>query len=482
MSRADQLLAEAESLAGFGVWEWDVVANRLWWSPALHRILGISETLAPSFELWLGNVHPDDLSTVKSYFSKARREPGLHEIEYRVVRGETVHTIQSRARSAPDRVVGVDQDTTKNKEVAARVFFSDRMVSIGTLAAGVSHEINNPLATIAANLQMLRDGQDMSLIESALASVDRIRSIVRGLGAFSRRGGEQRSSVDPSRVLELAISLATSELRHRARLVTKLGPLPHVSADEARLGQVFINLLVNAAEAIPEGNANDNEVRVTSYTDAAGWAIVEVRDTGAGIPREIEARIFDPFFTTKSVGRGTGLGLSICHGIVRSLGGDISFRSENGKGTTFVVALPPHEAPQRLTPPPQTVPTTSKRGSILIVDDEASFVNSLRRVFAIEHDVTTAGSGRHALARIQAGERFDVILCDLMMPEMTGAELHAVLGEIAPDQARRMIFVTGGAFTQASQSFIETVENPCFEKPCDLGGLRAEVRRVVDGK
>jgi signal transduction histidine kinase len=317
-------LHEIEELAGLGVWTWQVVPNELEWTVGMTRLLGLADGGAASFEAWLARAHPDDQSTLKSFFTRLRREPGVHAIEYRIVDGDAVRTIESRARATQTRVVGVDQDVTQRKETLARVAFSDRMVSIGTLAGGAAHEINNPLAVIAANLVLLEDRADSSLVAEAQRAVERIRTIVKGLTAFSRSSGDQRAAVDVQRVLELAISFTSSQLRQRARIVTNIEPMPWVRADESRLGQVFINLLVNAAEAIPEGNANQNEIRIRARSDDAGWAIVEVSDTGAGIPNDVAPRIFDPFFTTKPVGHGTGLGLSICHGIVRSFGGDRS--------------------------------------------------------------------------------------------------------------------------------------------------------------
>jgi signal transduction histidine kinase/CheY-like chemotaxis protein len=473
-------LADVESLAGVGTWTWDVQRNELTWSLGLRRILGVGDETPASFERWLARVHPDDLSTVKSYFTKLRREPGLHVIEYRVVDDTVLRTIHSRALASAGAVVGVDQDITQQKETAARVVFSDRMVAIGTLAGGVAHEINNPLAIISANLLLLAESADIALVGEAQRAVERIRTIVRGLTVFSRPTDDQRRSVDLARVLDLAISLTAGAIKHRARIELELEPVPWVRADESRLGQVFINLLVNAMEAIPEGNANQHRIGVRAYTDAAGWAIVDVSNTGGGIPSDVQARLFDPFFTTKPVGQGTGLGLSICHGIVRSLGGDITFRSVSGKGTTFSVALPPSETPASVTPRgTPIVENAPHRGSVLIVDDEVLFASSLRRLLAGEHDVTIASGGREALALIQAGGSFDVILCDLMMPEMTGADLHAALSQVAPEQTARMIFITGGAFSPASQAFLERVTNPCFEKPCDIGLLRAAVRALV---
>jgi signal transduction histidine kinase/CheY-like chemotaxis protein len=469
-------LDDVEALAGLGTWTWNLAENTLSWSPQLRRMLGVADAADATFEHWLACVHPDDLSTVKSYFTRLRKEPGPHGIEYRATNGTVIH---SRARTHDNTITGVDQDITHAKETAARVVFSDRMIAIGTLAGGVAHEINNPLAIISANLQLIADGAELSLVGEAQRALERIRTIVRGLAAFSRSNDDQRLSVDLARVLELAISLTNNTARHRAKVVTELGPLPWVRADEAKLGQVFINLLVNAMEAIPEGTAASHEIRVRGRTDAAGWAVVDVIDTGHGIAADVQPRIFDPFFTTKPVGQGTGLGLSICHGIVRSLGGDITFRSAPGN-TTFSVALPPSETPARYTPRGTPVVTQGhRRGTILIVDDEVLFANSLRRLLAAEHDVTIASSGREALAMIRE-TAFDVVLCDLMMPEMTGPELHAAISEVHPALTERMIFITGGAFSPASQAFLRSLTIQWFEKPCDIGALRAAVRALVD--
>lgn len=206
---------------------------------------------------------------------------------------------------------------------------------------------------------------------------------------------------------------------------------------------------------------------------------MDIEDTGSGIPVDVQPRVFDPFFTTKPVGQGTGLGLAICHGIVRALGGDITFRSVPGRGTTFSVALPPGEPSPRGAAPRLETAVDAHRGHVLIVDDEVLFATSLKRLLATDHEVTLARSGREALELVRGGTRFDAILCDLMMPEMTGAELHAALSELAPALARRMIFITGGAFSPASQAFLDGISNPWFEKPCDLGRLRTALRAIV---
>lgn len=489
-----QLLAEAQALVHLGVWEWDAARDQMSWSDELHRIFGLAASeLAPSFEALLTRVHADDAADVKQYLERARREAGPLALEYRIVRptGE-IRTLQGRLRSTLDdagevvRILGTEQDITETKDLAARLVFSDRMISVGTLAGGMAHEINNPLGTISAYLDLLAEHPEErdrdTIISEARAAVDRIRSIMRGLAAFSRADEDRRTSLDIERVIDLAIGMTGNEIRHRARLVKQYGGTPKVHANEARLGHIFINLLVNAAEAIPEGQADRHEIRITTRTDAAGWIVVEIGDSGAGIPREIQDRIFDPFFTTKSVGKGTGLGLSISHGIVRSLGGEITLRSEVGRGSTFSITLPPARDTARdrpAPPPPSAAHDTQLHGHVLIVDDEVAFANSLRRLLSSEHAVSIVASGREALTRVRGGERYDVILCDLMMPEMTGADLHAVLTETAPDQAKRIIFITGGAFSPSSQRFLEDVPNLCFEKPCDIQKLRSAIREQI---
>jgi CheY-like chemotaxis protein len=204
--------------------------------------------------------------------------------------------------------------------------------------------------------------------------------------------------------------------------------------------------------------------------------VTEVRDTGSGIPQENLVRIFDAFFTTKPVGVGTGLGLSICHRIVTGMGGTLEVESEVDKGSVFRVVLPPARgslpAPQRISAP---APIKSRRGRVLVIDDEPMIATAIGRTLAFEHEVVVSSDAANALQRILSGERFDVLLCDLMMPQMTGMDLHAALLTQAPEQAERMVFLSGGAFTAAARAFLDEVPNQRLEKPFDTRQLSALV-------
>jgi PAS domain S-box-containing protein len=395
------------------------------------------------------------------------------------------------------------RDLTERRRMEEQLIFAGRMAAVGTLAAGVAHEINNPLAYIVANIDFThrqltelagrlepdagRAGdvrQSLDELHEALGEArqgaERVRNIVRDLRVFGRGSDEGRGPVALRRVLDSSINIAWNEIRHRARLVKDYGDVPMVEANESRLGQVFLNLLLNAAHAIPEGETDRNEIRVATRTDADGRAIVEVRDTGRGIPGDIMARIFDPFFTTKPEGVGTGLGLWICKGILASLGGSVGVETEVGRGSVFRVTLPAaamEALPRRADGAAADLESPGQR--ILIIDDEPMILGALRRSFGTEYDVTALTDAREALARITAGERFDVVLCDLMMPEMTGMDLHAELARIAPEQRDRMIFVTGGAFTPKAREFLDRIPNGRVEKPVDFQNLRMLMRTLI---
>ncbi len=386
-------------------------------------------------------------------------------------------------------VLWTARDVTEIRSIRAQLMQADRLASVGMLAAGVAHEINNPLAYLVASLDFLKECQESDVrneadardaLVEALTGAKRIRQVVRDLQTFSRAEPERATSLSLAEVLDSAINMASVETRHRAQVVKRYTAIPRVRANEARLGQVFLNLLINAAQAIPVGRPAENEIRVSTFTDLEGRAVVEVRDTGEGISEDRLSRIFDPFFTTKAAGVGTGIGLALCRTTILGLGGRIDVESTVGVGTTFRVVLPPavvSSMQQAVSSGPPKKP--SRRGRVLVVDDEHAIVRSVERILGTEHEVASHTSASDALARLRRGERFDVILCDLMMPETTGMELHAALCELDADQAKRMIFLTGGAFTPQAAAFLDDERDRCVEKPFDAAVLRQIVRDAI---
>jgi PAS domain S-box-containing protein len=387
------------------------------------------------------------------------------------------------------------RDLTEHRQMQARLLRADRMASLGTLAAGVAHEINNPLAYTLANLDYLETnvlprlqpadsvaGELRELLAEARGGAARVRDIVRQLRMFSRVDEDARPvPVDVHSVVETAISMAMNELKHRARLVRDYGggePL-RAEANEGRLGQVILNLLVNAAHAIPEGDVERNEIRVVTRLRGTGVRI-EVQDTGMGIPPENLERVFEPFFTTKPTGLGTGLGLSICQGIITGFGGRMGVESQVGKGSTFWVQLRATQALRASSQPAlPSVGAPARRGRILVVDDEPMIGQAIRRTLQQEHEVICLTSAREACERLLGGERFDLILCDVMMPEMSGVDLHQVLSGHSSELAGRMVFLTGGAFTPVAREFLARVRNRRMDKPFSSQELRALVQGLL---
>jgi len=391
-------------------------------------------------------------------------------------------------------VIGAGVDVTDRKEIQLRLQISDRMASIGTLAAGVAHGINNPLAYVISNLDYVQNKlarpwnelppedvrEARELIEESLEGADRVRRIVGDLRSFSRQSDDRVQAVDLISVIERALNMAMNEIRHRARVVLKLEPVPRVMGTESKLGQVVLNLLVNAAQAIEAGNVDKNSITVRTLLDKHGRPRLEIQDTGVGIPEEYLRRVFDPFFTTKPVGVGTGLGLSISHRIVSEFGGEIGIESEQQKGTLVWLAL--ETAPIEVLPSvrPSFPPPSEREHSarVLIVDDEPAILRALSRVLS-GYQVTRALSGKEAVAHIERSGPFDVVFCDVMMPELSGIDVYERAREVCPGQEQRIVFITGGAFTEQAAAFIDSIDNPKLSKPFDAGEVRALVRSLT---
>ncbi len=405
--------------------------------------------------------------------------------------------------------VVVFRDVTERKKLERRLAQSERLASLGTMVAGMGHEINNPLAAVMGNLAFAIDAVEVlaqrlgtlhalppedaivldairraTEVNEALVdandAADRIRRIVVDLRNFTKVEGNSRQLLDLPNVLDAAAKMTLNAIRHHAKLVKEYGTTPYVDANEGQLAQVFTNLLVNAAQAIPDGQAEHHEIRLITYTDGSGRAVAEVRDTGAGIPPEVLKRIFDPFFTTKRVGAGMGLGLAISQTIITTLGGEITVESNPGEGTVFRVAIPAAKSRTIPIPAPRPDHVPSRRGNLLVVDDEIAVGESLERILRKFHDVTIVSSGQKAIEAIAAVGGFDAIFCDLMMPNMSGMDFFDQLLKANPEQARRVVFMTGGAFTPRAKEFLEQSENVHILKPFTAETVRSIAKDFVE--
>ncbi len=426
------------------------------------------------------------VATCAAYATVGLLEVFRHEAveELRRARDHLEARVAERTAVLEDLNRKLASEMREREGLEVRLRFSDRMAAVGTLAAGMAHEINNPLTYVLLNLEMLRkqivragggstdgalDGA-VELSEAAHEGAKRIRDIVSALRIFSRGDEAPRQAVDVRDPLRFALGIAANELKHRARLVTELGEVGLVVANPGRLGQVFLNLLINATQAIPTGHADENTITVR--TGMTGETVfVEVEDTGAGIPEDARAHIFDPFFTTKEIGVGTGLGLWICHAIVDDLGGRISLATKIGEGTRFRVELPEARDADAPEVPAQPDPVVARRLRVLVIDDEPAVVLAIRRGLEHAHEVDGELSASRALSRIEAGERFDAVVCDLLMPEMTGMDFFRALSALDGEQARRVVFMTAGAFTDEARAFLEEVPNRRVAKPLSIATL-----------
>ncbi len=444
-------------------------------------------------------VAPDDRAVVADDIARMDAGKGVLRREHRLLAkdGTTVLVERStveRVEFAGDAAVLVAYtNVSELRELQSRMQIADRMASLGTMAAGVAHEINNPLAYVLANLDFASELVDtargggavsfedcLSALADAMNGATRVQRIVASLKTFSRVDEEVRAPVSLNDVLETAIQLSMNQIRHSARLVRRLESSPTVYANEGRLAQVFVNLLVNAAQAIPESKRTMATITVRTRVSTKDRAIVEISDNGDGIPANVLPRIFEPFFTTKPQGMGTGLGLSICHGIVQALDGTLEVDSVVGQGTTFRVTLPRRNRKSLppSAPPVEATRATQTRARILIVDDEEAIGMAIRRLL-VDHEVVPVVDARAALRVLREGKPFDVVLCDLMMPEVSGAELFEAVSVTDPAQASRFVFLTGGAFTAQTHDFLEKCDRPKILKPFTAADLRRAVATVL---
>jgi len=407
-------------------------------------------------------------------------------LEYRLINGVVVevHSLPYEWDERP-AILAFVRDVTERRRLQEQLFRGARLAALGTMAATVAHEINNPLTYLQLNLQRLereaaaeRDPARAAMLRDHLANamhgVERVARIVRDLRTYSRDTPDEPSTpVDVTAAVERALQIVAHDLRHRARLVRRYAPEPaEIDGSAARLEQVVINLLVNALQSLDDRGPDANQITVE--IEVTEEVRIVIGDTGSGL--HDPDRVFEPFFTTKPSGEGTGLGLAVCKQLVEAMRGRIEILSTSDRGTRFAVTLPSRTSRPIVRPAP-AVPAPGRRLRILVIDDEPLVRDAMRNVLSLEHDVASAGDGETALAMI-ADHEFDVILCDVMMPRMNGREVYEQVRARWPGRERRVVFVTGGAFVPAIVTFLESVDNVKLRKPFTIDTVLALVRDV----
>ncbi|HEX9294692.1 MAG TPA: PAS domain S-box protein [Polyangiaceae bacterium] len=469
-------------------------------NPCCLQLLGYDRLEELAQKTVVDVVHPDDRVSLE----ERRRlilelQTPLQPREYRLLCRDG-RPVSIEASSLPidfegqPAILTFARDITERKERQAQLIQTDRMATIGTLAAGVAHELNNPLAYVLLNLGILErelddfvDPEHRQRIQQRLCTLqegaERMVTIVRDLRSFCRPDSPALVPVETQQILESAINMAMNELKDRARIVRDYAPVPPVLADGARLGQVFLNLLLNAAQALPDRDLRNNEVRIVMRLEGTDRACIEIIDSGHGIPPDIMGRIFEPFFTTKPVGVGTGLGLSICQSIVASFRGELVVETQVGRGSTFRLLLPLAPLVQASIPPAARAHRTDQRphraARILVVDDETAIASALKKVLDVEHQVTAVTTGGHALELLLQGTRFDVVVCDVLMPDVSGIDLYRELDSKRPELVNRIIFMSGASSLPRVTEFLAKVPNRWIDKPVNLEELRRLIVEIT---
>ncbi|UCF47733.1 MAG: response regulator [Myxococcales bacterium] len=393
----------------------------------------------------------------------------------------------------------------------------DRLRAVGRLAAGLAHEVNNPLTFVLANLESLRESHQAirrfirklrvdlatqeaitpqsfeqvaaeanlqeviddaaDMLTDCYKGMHRIQDIARSLGTFSRADDNQAEMIDITRVVDDACAMVFNQIRYRARLVKRFEPIPIIAAFPGRIAQALVNMLTNAAEAIDGGTYDKHRIVVSTHTEGE-HVVIGVSDTGIGIEEDARDRIFTPGFTTKAHEGGMGLGLTACKRVAQEHGGRLEVHHLPDQGTRFELILPVDTGLTAIERRRESHPISEAplaRSRLLIVDDDAMVLSALRRRLRRRYDTVTVLGGVEALARLSEDPDFDSIVCDLMMPEVDGKSFYDAIKKDHPQLADRIVFMSGGAFTPRLRKFAASVSNPVLQKPVSREDLESMI-------
>ncbi|MBN1375587.1 MAG: PAS domain S-box protein [Dehalococcoidia bacterium] len=482
-----------------GYFELDSHGHYTFVNDAMCKILGLSraEIVARHFSKF---VDPSDTKFIDSsrvmIGDVATRGVTRSGVFGTIVKGEGSRRIigisASPMRDAAGAITGVrgiTRDITDRIKIEQQLLIASKLASIGELAAGVAHEINNPLTAIMGFSQLLIEeeglpGRIKSDLEKIYNQSQRAARIVQNLLTFARNYTPEKNIIDINELIQKTLELRIYEHSvGNIEVIKELQDgLPGISADEHQMQQVLLNIIINAEHSIAVNQKAGSIKIVTGQVEDK--VRIAVTDDGPGIPGEILNRLFDPFFTTKDVGQGTGLGLSVCHGIITNHGGRIYAESVMGEGATFVIELPVSKAssgrpagePAKLQ---KCINGSAAGKKVLVVDDETVIRDILTRVLSERgYSVDSASSGQEGLQKIESSE-YDVYLLDIKMPGIDGGDMYEIIGSRYPHLTARVIFITGDTVTKTTLDFLESTRRQYFGKPLDFVKLINTVDEMV---
>jgi PAS domain S-box-containing protein len=483
-----------------GYYEVDLAGNITFVNGSICRILGYGseEVIGTNYRSYVGEEKPIQIYKDVNSVYRTGKTAKWFSWEFLTKSGEARFIEASVAQrfNAQGEVIGfrgIFNDVTERKAIERQVLMTSKLASIGELASGVAHELNNPLTGVMGYAQLLVDNKDLPLeVKSDLNKVyqesQRAAKIVQNLLSFARRRKPEKGYFDVNELIQKTLELRSYELKISNIKVwfNLASELPEIKADYYQIQQVILNIVINAEQALIE-TGRQGKITVTTST-VENSIRISIADSGPGIPKENINRIFDPFFTTKEVGKGTGLGLSVCHGIVTAHGGNIYAESEDGKGAEFIIDLPIAVAEEpdirdRIVRKEDNRQYRRKANeNILIIDDESGVRDVLARVFSeTGYQTDSASDAKSALTKLNKNG-YDMFIIDLKLPRVSGMRLYEIMKQKYPSSAEKVMFITGDAITQSTQDFLNSAGRPYLTKPFNPKVAVELVEEMLRGK
>ena len=480
--------------------EVDIAGNFTFFNEALRRIFGYPAEELMGMNSRTYSVGEDARRLYQAFNEIYRTGKPTQDFSWQILRKdgstrflETSASLIRGAEGNPNGFRGVSRDVTERKQaeeerrqLEQKAHLASRLASVGEMASGIAHEINNPLTGVIGYAQLLTGREDVPTdIKKDLATINdgaqRVADIVKRLLAFARKQKLERDYVSINDIITTTLTLRTYEMEtSNIKLTTYLDPeLPVTIADGGQLQQMFLNLIINAETEMKLAHGKGNLSIKTEKVD--NTIRISFKDDGPGIAKENLDKIFDPFFTTREVGEGTGLGLSVCHGIIAGHGGRIYAESKLGKGATFIVELPVVTMAEQLKlAEPDAEEAQRVAGvKILVMDDEPTILSFVSRALTDEgYKVETVDNATEALEKIKS-QRYNLILLDIKLPGMSGIELYRRIQKIARSLTKRVVFITGDVIGARTTAFLSQTKAPHIAKPFDATQLKKEINRML---